>query len=518
VSFHTNLSAMGLFTSILISIVASVVGVQADETFWKTSTEIAWSSKAVEANTVWSTQTYTQTAWSTYIPPAVTISVPYTVTSVLEKDYTTTLTRVVISTVTQPVTVKQPTTITIPPITVTVFTTSSLTGLVTCPTRVINPTYTTSTPLPDDYTWGCPPGSLCRPPQIDCNFEQNPPADSYYCSPDECVSVSPISSFAPAPTRSGTCGPYPTISGYFNFDPEYFGLSYSIFVDGGDYAETCSGCPLSTIWPISQISDGQPQAPTVVPVCEITSVPLVTTISDGQPQGPVVTAPARLARRAELLLPSECFDRCNQCLLLAENDGKQRNLCISDSLFSAAYGNCEACLSIHKADTKTEAAAVLETLGVFTSYCNSVNKVVVTPAPASTTSAQSSSPTSTSQKVSPTSSSPSHSASASSPTSVSTSKSSPVPVSTPPSSTSSQTSGSVCAVSQISDGQPQECTSIVSAVSQISDGQPQAPTSASSTAPATFSGAAGRTLSPPSIFRSSPMGWVLLLFVNALPI
>src|SRR5436305_12135204 len=102
---------MGLFTSILISIVASVVGVQADVTFWKTSTEV------MEANTVWSTETYTETAWSTYIPPAVTISVPYTVTSVLERDYTdiisipytvtsviendytTTLTKVVISTV-----------------------------------------------------------------------------------------------------------------------------------------------------------------------------------------------------------------------------------------------------------------------------------------------------------------------------------------------------------------------------------------------------------------------------------
>jgi hypothetical protein len=179
---------MGLFTSILIGIVASVVGVQADVTFWKTSIETAWSTEAMAPNTVWNTETYTETAWntetytetawSTYIPPAVTISVPYTVTSVLEKDYTTVLTSVVISTVTQVVTVNQPTTITLPPTTVTVFTTSSLTGLVTCPTRVINPTYTTSMPLPDDYTWGCPPGTLCQPPQVDCNFEQNPPTPS----------------------------------------------------------------------------------------------------------------------------------------------------------------------------------------------------------------------------------------------------------------------------------------------------------------------------------------------------
>ena len=498
--FHASLSAMGLFTSILISIVASVVGVQADVTFWKTSTEV------MPANTVWSTETYTETAWSTYIPPAVTISVPYTVTSVLEKnytdivsipytvtsiiekDYTTTLTKVVISTV------EQPTTITIPPTTVTVFTTSTLTGLVTCPTRIINPTYTTSTPLPDDYTWGCPPGTLCQPPQINCNFEQNPPADTYYCSPDECVPAPPLPSFTPAPIGGGTCGPYPTVPGYFNFDPEYFGLSYSIFVDGGDYAETCSGCVMSTVMPISQISDGQPQAPTLVSVCETsttqpqapsTTWALVTTISDGQPQGPWITTAARLARRADPPLPSACYEYCNECLNVAEQSGKQTKLCPADSPFSAAFGNCQTCLLNHKADTTTEAGAVLPSLYQFTSYCNSVLKAVTsqaitTPSTLPTTSASATTPTSTSQKTSSTSSL----------TTVSTS--------TP--TQSSTVTSAICAVSQISDGQPQECTST------------------STTALATFSGAAGHAMSPPSIFWSSPMGWALLLFVNALPI
>jgi hypothetical protein len=473
-------------------------------TLWKTYTE------ATAANTVWNTETYTETAWSTYIPPAVTVSVPYTVTSVLEKDYTATVTQVVISTVTQPVTVKQPITITLPPITVTVFTTSSLTGLVTCPTRIINPTYTTSTPLPDDYTWGCPPGSICKPPQINCNFEQNPPADSYYCSPDECVPVPPLSSFTPTPAKSGTCGPYPTVSGYFNFDPEYFGLPYSIFVDGGDYAETCAGCVMSTIMPVSQISDGQPQAPTVVPVCETKTLTPVNTISDGQPQEPVPTTAARLARRAGPL-PSVCYEFCNECLKVAEHAGKQLKICSTDSPFSAAYGECQSCLSNYSADPKTVPGNVLAPIGQYTKYCESVKGAGATSVPAVTTSESVAASTSAAQKTSPTSPAPTHSTSASSST----------PGSTTPSSTSTQPSGAtsaVCPVSQISDGQPQECTSIVSPVSQISDGQPQAPTSASTTALATFTGGAGHTLSPPSIFWSSPMGWALLLFVNGLPI
>src|SRR5205814_988999 len=101
------------------------------------------------------------------------------------------------------------------------------------------------------------------------------------------------------------------------------------------------------------------------------------------------------------------------------------------------------------------------------------------------------------------------------------STSSPTTASTTSLTTSTQSSAvtsAVCAVSQISDGQPQECISTVSAVSKISDGQPQASTSASTSATASFRGAAGHTLSPPSIFWASPMRWALLLFVNALPV
>src|SRR6202035_360756 len=59
----------------------------------------------------------------------------------------------------------------------------SLTGIVPCPSRTVNPTYTLSTPFPDDYTWGCQPGYICNPPQINCNLEGNWPADTYYCNP-----------------------------------------------------------------------------------------------------------------------------------------------------------------------------------------------------------------------------------------------------------------------------------------------------------------------------------------------
>ena len=646
---HSNLSGIGLLTSILIGVVASVTGVDADATFWRTTTwtETAWSTQALPPSTVWNTETYTETAWSTYVPPAVTISIPYTVTSVLEKDYTkttsipytvtsvlekdytettsipypltsvieklytdivtttvennytmtitetslsvsvvaslatkyseysTTLTSVLISvttvyqvqsgpTITQvctPVTINQPTTITISPTTVTInqpttitispttataYTTSSVTGLVLCPSRTINPTYTTSTPLPGNYTWGCPPGTLCKPPQINCNFEQNPPADTYYCSPEECVSSPPLPSFnGTGPVGGSGCGPFPN-SGYFNFDPDLFGLSFSIFIGGGDYAPSCVGCGTTAVVPVSQISDGQPQAPTLVPVCEMsdgqpqapqTTVVPVSTISDGQPQGPVITTAARLAKRADQILPATCYQYCDECLIVAESYGKSPKVCPP---LSTAYGQCGACISGHQTDTRTNPAAVLRSLDQFTNYCSGV-KNAASPAPAITGTTTSSPSTPTSSATTKTSvtttsrvsiqstptqsshlssspstiSSPSHSSSSSTTTqSVPTNTPSATKVSTASSSKSSQplaVTTTVCAVSQISDGQPQECTSTATAVSQISDGQPQAPT----TSIATFTGAAGHTLSPPNLFWSSPMGWALLLVVNA---
>jgi hypothetical protein len=492
---------MGVFTSILLSVVALLIGVEADVTFWETTThtETAWSTTALPANTIWNTETYTETAWSTYIPPAVTVSIPYTVTSVLNKDYTDTListvekdytttvikTSVVISvttvysvqsgpTITQactPVTIKQPTTITIPPTTVTappVIITTSLTGIVTCPSRTINPTYTTSTQLPDDYTWGCPPGYLCQPPQVNCNFEQNPPADTYYCSPDECVPAPPLSSF----NQTGPgCGPYQTAPGYFNFNPELFGLSYSIFVDGGDYAETCLECATTTWAPVSQISDGQPQAPTLVPVCQTSNSQLqapahtttwipVSTISDGWPQRSVMTTATWLAKRQiNQPLPQVCYEDCNICLDVAERDGKPK-CCPADSEFSSVYGQCSYCLSAHRTDTRTAPTDLLPSLQPYLSYCNAQKNV-----------AAPSTPLAESTISSPSTSLP--------------------PTTTAPSITTTPTAPST-------------------STTQISQ------SSSSTSSIATFSGAAGHTVSPPSLTWSSPIGWVLLLLANAL--
>ena len=153
------------------------------------------------------------------------------------------------------VSIAQPTTVIFtPPVSASASVTAgTLTGLVLCPSRTVNPTYTTSG-FPDDYTWGCPPGLLCKPKQVNCNFERDLPADSYYCSPDECVKPPPL----PAPSDLDgyhvySCGSLFTPSpSYFNFVPTSFGYGgYTIFAVDGQTPTACNSLV------VTQISDGK---------------------------------------------------------------------------------------------------------------------------------------------------------------------------------------------------------------------------------------------------------------------
>ncbi|KAJ5335752.1 uncharacterized protein N7506_005688 [Penicillium brevicompactum] len=104
-----------------------------------------------------------------------------------------------------------------------------------CPSRIINPTFTPLAPLPKNYTWGCPPSLLCNPSKQsadgECNFEAGPPADTYYCRPEECIRSPTLT----LPVLSGPPASYERIEhynvtrGYFNLNPTEFGLGYDIF-------------------------------------------------------------------------------------------------------------------------------------------------------------------------------------------------------------------------------------------------------------------------------------------------
>jgi hypothetical protein len=191
--------------------------------------------------------------------------------------------------------------------------------LTLCPSRIVNPTYTPAHPLPTDYTWGCPPGYLCRPRHFaddgECNFNVGPPASTYYCSPDECIPSPQLlpPQFWGTPVISHDVGEFNVSSlTYFNLNPRDFGLGYGIF-----------------------------QFP---------------------------WAPEHSARDLTATVPPECFDECNDSMLEAESVGKSPDLCQAGSAFRMLHRACMKCVNFHGWATTT--SDTLPDFQQFLFYCD----------------------------------------------------------------------------------------------------------------------------------------------------
>ncbi|KAI9857077.1 MAG: hypothetical protein M1824_005002 [Vezdaea acicularis] len=155
------------------------------------------------------------------IPPSttVTISVPGTTLTLPAGTVTITLSPAV-STLTLPGSVSL-STVTAPSSPI-----SDVIGSKTiCPKSFINPTYTPAAPLPTDYTWGCPPGFICEPPQVDCNFPEAPPDPGYICTPSNCKPVPPLLPDQSTPANNT----YNYSPGYFLLDPLEFMSNYDAY-------------------------------------------------------------------------------------------------------------------------------------------------------------------------------------------------------------------------------------------------------------------------------------------------
>lgn len=187
-----------------------------------------------------------------------------------------------------------------------------------CPTRTINPTYTPKSPLPTDFTWGCPPLFLCQPNKTttdgECNFEAGPPADTYYCSPEECLQVPLL--HLPDNIMKPTQKDYKYIfsPGYFNLNPlDFQGLGYWIFDS------------------INQVSR---------------------------------------KRRDSVKIPGKCYSVCNDAMLEAEK-GKTEDLCQRDAAFLTLVRACQTCVS--SVDTDVVISSALPSFQQFLFYCSEVS-------------------------------------------------------------------------------------------------------------------------------------------------
>jgi len=231
-----------------------------------------------------------------------------------------------------------------------------LTGLVTCPSRIINPTYTPPTPLPSNYLWGCPPGKLCHPKRECCNFEQNPPAESYVCAPEECMPVAdlpPLETWLDYENVNDTCAWLTPMDDYFNLNPTFFGLDFDIFNIYGQ--PSCS--------PVLPPSIVTVEVPSPVTVATTVTALVTSGTWAAWPAPPEVTKRADLSERdlekKAVAVASECYAVCDYAAAVYQSIGNAPELCSSDGQWSSAFARVTSCTEKYSATGVTSVASVL---------------------------------------------------------------------------------------------------------------------------------------------------------------
>ncbi|KAI2008624.1 hypothetical protein LOZ39_005590 [Ophidiomyces ophidiicola] len=170
-----------------------------------------------------------------------------------------------------------------------------------CPSRTLNPTFTPTAPLPTDYIWGCPPGSLCKPMRSamdgTCNFDVGPPSANFFCSPEECPASPSLHppQYWGTPVVGSTVKKFIVSLGYYNLDPRKFGLGFDIFL-------------FENATQSSEVGKRQ-----------------------------VIKA-----------LPAVCYDECNNSVLEAQSKGDPEKLCRKGSAFLTHLDECNRCIRAHR--------------------------------------------------------------------------------------------------------------------------------------------------------------------------
>lgn len=244
--------------------------------------------------------------------------------------------------------------------------------LVLCPTRTINPTYTPATPLPSNYLWGCPPGSLCHPKREGCNFERDLPADTYVCAPEECLPVAELPSLdaflAANKYSNDSCAWLTPVDDYFNLNPVDFGLNYDIFNIYGQptCTSTCAAPSTVTVQGSNNWGVWSGPAPT-------------SATGHGSVAPPQVTKRAELAERElmkrqgqPLIAYASCYPECDYAAGVWQSIGKDPRLCAAGGDWSVAYDVALTCNYNWEDAGGGGPSRIASKLDAARSYCNNL--------------------------------------------------------------------------------------------------------------------------------------------------
>jgi hypothetical protein len=193
--------------------------------------------------------------------------------------------------------------------------------------------------------------------------------DEFRCDPSDCI---PSPEFPWVKWPENETSYYPPTEGYFNLNPQAFGLSYDIFEEEV-IVEQVDGKLTSIItgnW-ASQTSLTHFPAST-------TSTLSAATTSSYSHYGKKRDTGKRgaghmnaFSKRDDTIIPALCYDICNDCYLEAQRVGKTSALCAAGSAFETSYTDCNGCIVDNGGGTKDTSKTYLDPkFAQFVNYCN----------------------------------------------------------------------------------------------------------------------------------------------------
>ncbi|KAK1998949.1 hypothetical protein LX36DRAFT_575295, partial [Colletotrichum falcatum] len=248
-------------------------------------------------------------------------------------------------------------TLTLPPITLTLppstVTRTEIQDRTACPAPTNTPGFN---PVVDfnprsNRTWGCQPGYVCNPAKpAGCSLWAESPANEYVCNPRDCVPAPP---YTLAAWKENETHYFPPNDGYFNLNPNAFGLPFDIFdyevivtkvKDKHGYKNTtittgnwASATDLTHFPPTAQLTVTAAPAP-------VSSPEVGQHFSKHRKESKGHERRSLLNKRDITIAPAICFDGCNNCYIEVQAVGKVPSICMAGSAFLTDLNACRTCV------------------------------------------------------------------------------------------------------------------------------------------------------------------------------
>ncbi|KAJ9144808.1 hypothetical protein NKR19_g6340 [Coniochaeta hoffmannii] len=179
-------------------------------------------------------------------------------------------------------------------------------------------------------------------------------------------------------------GYYPPTEGYFNLNPNTFGLSFDIFEEEV-IVEEIDGTLTTIVTGNWASQTGLSHYPT-----PSTTSATTTAYGYGNDNGKKPRSQKSKARRStgkhganhmnafskrdETITPAVCYDTCNDCYLEAQAVGKSPALCAAGSPFNISYTDCNNCINENSGQTKMSTKAYLDPkFAQFINFCQATD-------------------------------------------------------------------------------------------------------------------------------------------------